>query len=72
MEDVGILYVHWVYLTVFLVVILIYFDVCYGHLVHFPVLVCCTKKNLATLHAWLQAIGALSSNSFFANSFKAI
>jgi hypothetical protein len=24
-------------------------DVIYGHLVYFPVLVCCTKKNLATL-----------------------
>jgi hypothetical protein len=48
MEDVGITYEHLVYLRPF------YFF--YGHLVYcmviwyiFHVLVCCTKKNLATL-----------------------
>jgi hypothetical protein len=48
MEDVGIFYVHLVNFRPFCIP--------YGHLVYFPsfgtflpVLVCCTKKNLATL-----------------------
>jgi hypothetical protein len=48
MEDVGKLKNHLVYFMIF--------RICYGHLeyfvvflVYFPVLVCCTKKNLATL-----------------------
>jgi hypothetical protein len=42
MEDVGILYGHLVYLQLFWYVLWLF-----G--IFFPVLVCCTKKNLATL-----------------------
>jgi cellobiose-specific phosphotransferase system component IIC len=48
MEDVGIFYGHLVHFTVFCY-ILWKFGVVHGILVYFPVLVFCTKKNLATL-----------------------
>jgi hypothetical protein len=44
MEDVGLFYGYLVYFTA-----IWYMYVFRGHLVNFPVLVCCTKKNLATL-----------------------
>jgi hypothetical protein len=48
-EDVGIFYGHLVHFTVFCY-ILWTFDIVRGNLVYFfPVLVFCTKKNLATL-----------------------
>jgi hypothetical protein len=55
MEDVGILYGHLVYFTA-IWYILCTFGLFYSHLVYFfPVLVCCTKKNLATLTSgWPQ------------------
>jgi hypothetical protein len=48
MEDIGIFYGYSVYLWPFgeFHGHLVYFK---GYLVFFPVLVCCTKKNLATL-----------------------
>jgi hypothetical protein len=48
MEDVGIFYGHLVHFTVFCYILLTFGIVC-GNLVIFPVLVFCTKKNLATL-----------------------
>jgi hypothetical protein len=49
MEDVGLLYGHLVHFTVFCY-ILWTFGIVRGNLVYiFPVLVFCTKKNLATL-----------------------
>jgi hypothetical protein len=48
MEDVGIFYGNLVYFTA-IWYILCPFGISYGYLVFFPVLVCCTKKNLATL-----------------------
>jgi hypothetical protein len=55
MEDVGIFYGHLVYFMADWY-ILETIGKFYGHLVHFlviwfifPVLVCCTRKNLATL-----------------------
>jgi hypothetical protein len=42
MEDVGIFYVHFVYFTA-----IWYIFRLFG--IYFPVLVCCSKKNLATL-----------------------
>jgi hypothetical protein len=49
MENVGIFYDHLVYFTA-VGNILWPFGIFCGHLVYFsPVLVCCAKKNLATL-----------------------
>jgi hypothetical protein len=49
MEDVGVLYVHLVGLTA-ICYILWPFGLFSAYLVHlFPVLVCCRKRNLATL-----------------------
>jgi hypothetical protein len=56
MKEVGLFYSHFVYFTAIWYI--------YGHLVYFvvirymfPVLVCCTKKNLATLvQSFLSAI----------------
>jgi hypothetical protein len=42
MEDVGKFYGHWVYFWSFGIILLVEFI--------FPVLACCTKKNLATLN----------------------
>jgi hypothetical protein len=54
MEDVGTSYDHLVYSTT-ICYILRPFDIFYGHLVYFPpVLVCCTKKNLATLSFFFE------------------
>jgi hypothetical protein len=51
MKDVGASYVHLVYFTVIWYVLLP-FGIVYGNLVNiFPVLVCCTTENLATLSA---------------------
>jgi hypothetical protein len=56
MEDVGIIYGHLIFF-----VAIEYF---YIYLEHFPVLVCCIKKNLATLKLVAEACrirrGALS------------
>jgi hypothetical protein len=51
MEDVGILYVHLVYFTAIgnITHIAIWY-ILWSFGIFFPVLVCCTKKNLATLH----------------------
>jgi hypothetical protein len=49
MENVGIFYVYLVYFTA-IGNILSPFGIFFNHFVHFsPVLVCCTKENLATL-----------------------
>jgi hypothetical protein len=53
MDDVGIFYDRLVYFTA-IRYILWPFGVFYDTLVYFfPVLVCCTKKNLATLPMYL-------------------
>jgi hypothetical protein len=56
MEDVGIFYIYSVYF-IDIQYILRPIGIFYGHFVYsmviwyiFPVLVCCNKKNLATLH----------------------
>jgi hypothetical protein len=58
MEDAGAFCGHLVYFTCshlvcFMVIwyILWSLGIFYGHMVYIPVLVCCTKKNLATLAA---------------------
>jgi hypothetical protein len=55
-EDVGIFYGHLVYFTAIRNILRTY-GIFYGHIIYFvaiwyifPVLVCCTKKNLATLY----------------------
>jgi hypothetical protein len=48
MEYVGLFYGHWVYFVV-IWSILLPCGIFNGYLVYFPVLVCCTKKYLATL-----------------------
>jgi hypothetical protein len=48
MEDAGIFYGHLVHFMVFCYLLWTFGIVC-GNLVYFPVLVFCTKKNLATL-----------------------
>jgi hypothetical protein len=48
MKQVGTFYGHLVYFKV-IWYLLWPFGTFYGRLVYFPVLVCCTKKNLATL-----------------------
>jgi hypothetical protein len=61
MENLGIFYGHLLYLKPL--------EICYGHLVYFaviwyiflPVLVICTKKNLATLSNPTTATMARSS-----------
>jgi hypothetical protein len=51
MEDLGLFYGHLVYFTA-ICYILLQFCIVYGNLVHiFPVLVCCSRKNLATLRS---------------------
>jgi hypothetical protein len=52
MEDVGIFYGHLAYFTA-IWYILWSFDIFYGYIfgIFSPLLVCCTKKNLATLCA---------------------
>jgi hypothetical protein len=61
MKDVGIFYKHLVHFTVFRYILLT-FGTVRGNLVHFsPVLVFCTKKNLATL---LCSLPASSQNRF--------
>jgi hypothetical protein len=50
MEDGDVFYGHLLYLEAILF-ILWPFGIFYANLgMHFPVLVCCTKKNLATLY----------------------
>jgi hypothetical protein len=50
MEDVGLLYDHWFYSTAIWYT-LWSFGIFYGYIfgIRFPVLVCCTIENLATL-----------------------
>jgi hypothetical protein len=59
MEVAGILYVH---LVNFMAIwyMLWPFGIFYGYLVyHFPVLVCCTEKNLAALSIWTGEVNIL-------------
>jgi hypothetical protein len=59
MKDVGIFFGHLVHFTVFCYILLT-FGIVHGNLVYFPpVLVFCTKKNLATL------VAAQTSNAPF-------
>jgi hypothetical protein len=62
MEDVGIFMAIWS--------ILWPFGICFGHLVYYPpfwyilpILVCCTKKNLATLVVMVEAPNLLENVS---------
>jgi hypothetical protein len=48
MEDVGILYVHLVYFTAIWFIFVAFWYILWLFGIFFPVLVCCTKKNLAT------------------------
>jgi hypothetical protein len=41
------------------------FGIFYGHLVYFPVLVCCTKKNLANLVGFVNQFGPEFSAEIF-------
>jgi hypothetical protein len=56
MEDVGKFYGHLVYFAS-IWYILWPFGIFYGYLVLFPVLVCCTKNNLATLQQRMEKKG---------------
>jgi hypothetical protein len=57
MEDVGILYGHLVYFKA-IWCILWAFGIFYVFGIFFAVLVCCTKKNLATLpQSWHERAG---------------
>jgi hypothetical protein len=49
-EDVGIFYSHFTTIGIFVVVLYILW--LFG--IFFPVLVCCTKKNLATLITYAE------------------
>jgi hypothetical protein len=49
-----ICYICWLLLYLLVIVIFVVFWYIFGYLVFFPVLVCCTKKNLATLFSMLS------------------
>jgi hypothetical protein len=67
MEDIGIFYGNLVYFMLVLYILCMAFWYIYGNLVHFPILVSCSKKNLATLPQ-TALIGPLYLNSSFENS----